>query len=66
MLDFYDLGYQAGAADVDPVPLVGDTQVTAENMKDYLAGWVLGQAWLRRSKEYGFDPGDGPHKWDGL
>jgi hypothetical protein len=63
MVDFYDLGYQAGAADMEPVPLTGDVPITPENMKEYLAGWVLGQAWMRRAKDLGWsldDQGFGP------
>jgi hypothetical protein len=51
--DFYDLGYQAGAVDVSPGP-VPDGNGSKANRKDYLAGWVLGQAILSRAIRMGW------------
>jgi hypothetical protein len=61
MIDFYDLGYQDGAADLDPKPLVGgDDTPVAYNRKDYLAGWMLGQAMFLRAKRLGWKLDDEP------
>jgi hypothetical protein len=70
--NFYNLGWQDGSQDDDPVLLVpvsrDSPKITEENRKEYLAGWDLGQAMLTRAIRLGWQIGDPalvpPHKAD--
>lgn len=65
MMDFYDLGYQAGAADLEPSPQT-DQVMTDPERREFIDGWVLGQAKLARALRKWWalgDPGVAPsHK----
>jgi hypothetical protein len=61
---FFEIGYEAGAADREPAPSTGisfrkvPSPMTNEQRLEYLAGWTLAQAELARAKRLGWTIGD--------